>query len=80
MAAAFGRATLRHSLGIDRSGPVETVELLFDPEVAGYVEGTSGILPSGSAPPMTDDLLLNMNVAVNPSSKPKSIAGIQTSK
>jgi hypothetical protein len=38
--------TLRHSLGIDRSGEVGTVELLFDPEVAGTWKSTSGIPPA----------------------------------
>jgi hypothetical protein len=31
-------ALLRDSLGIHRGGPRKTVELLFDPEVAGYVQ------------------------------------------
>ncbi len=59
-------AILRDSLGIDRSGPTKTVELLFDPEVARYVEEhfwhateQFGIADDGR-------LLLTMTVAINP--------------
>jgi hypothetical protein len=38
--------------------PVETVELLFDPEVAGYVRNTSGTAPSSSGSPMTGGCFL----------------------
>jgi len=57
---------LRDSLGIDRSGPVETVELLFDPEVAGYVK--EHFWHSTEQFGIADDgrLLLTMRVAVNP--------------
>ena len=57
---------LRDSLGIDRSGPRATVELLFDPEVAGYVKEQfwHGSQQFGTA----DDgrFLLTMTVAINP--------------
>ncbi len=59
-------AILRDSLGIHRAGPRETVELLFDPEVARYVEEhfwhhteQFGIADDGR-------LLLTMKVAINP--------------
>jgi predicted DNA-binding transcriptional regulator YafY len=59
-------AVLCHSVGIDRSGPVKTVELLFDAEVAGYVQEHfwHNTEQFGTA----DDgrLLLTMTVAVNP--------------
>ena len=58
--------TLRHSLGIDRSGEVSTVELLFDPEVERYVE--EHFWHSTQQFGTADDgrFLLTMTVAVNP--------------
>jgi len=57
---------LRDSLGIDRSGPVKTVELLFDPEVAGYVQ--EHFWHSTEQFGTADDgrLWLTMTVAINP--------------
>jgi predicted DNA-binding transcriptional regulator YafY len=59
-------AVLLDSLGIHRGGPRKTVELLFDPEVAGYVQEhfwhvteQFGIADDGR-------LLLTMRVAINP--------------
>jgi predicted DNA-binding transcriptional regulator YafY len=59
-------AVLQDSLGIHRAGPRKTVELLFDPEVAGYVQEhfwhrteQFGIADDGR-------LLLTMNIVVNP--------------
>jgi hypothetical protein len=59
-------AILQDSLGIHRGGPKETVELLFDPEVAGYVREhfwhkteQFGIADDGR-------LLLTIRVRINP--------------
>jgi predicted DNA-binding transcriptional regulator YafY len=59
-------AILQDSLGIHRGGPKETVELLFDPEVADYVK--EHFWHSTEQFGIADDgrLLLTMNVAVNP--------------
>jgi predicted DNA-binding transcriptional regulator YafY len=59
-------AALRHSLGIYRSGPRKIVELLFDLEVAGYVQ--EHFWHSTEQFGIADDgrLLLTMKVAINP--------------
>jgi predicted DNA-binding transcriptional regulator YafY len=59
-------SVLRDSIGIHRSGPVETVELLFDAEVAGYVQ--EHLWHATEQFGIADDgrLLLTMKVAVNP--------------
>jgi predicted DNA-binding transcriptional regulator YafY len=59
-------ATLKDSLGIDRSGPVETVELLFDPEVEGYVKEHSWHSSERFGTADDGRLWLTMTVAINP--------------
>jgi hypothetical protein len=72
--------TLRHSLGIDRSGRVETVELLFDPEVAGTSRNTSGTAPSEFGTADDGRLLLTMTVQCNPELEGKIRKWTRTSK
>ena len=59
-------AILKDSLGIHRGGPKATVELLFDVEVAGYVQEHFWHHTQQFGTADDGRLLLTMNVAVNP--------------